>query len=138
MSKVREVMTRNIFCASPFTPITEAAQEMRKSEIGVVCICHNGKFRGLITEREMSVAVGANVNKLKNQRVGSLLNKHHPKISPGDEIMQAAKVMLRNAVQELPVVQNGKLFGLLKFDDIARQSPGVVAMLSTKLLTVGH
>jgi len=121
MSKVREVMTRNIFCVSPFTPITEAAQEMRKSEIGVVCICHNGKFRGLITER-----------------VGSLLDKHHPKISPGDEIMQAAKVMLKNGVQELPVVQNGKLFGLPKFDDIARQSPGVVAMLSTKLLTVGH
>lgn len=138
MSKVREIMTRNIFCISPFAPITEAVQEMRRSGTGIVCICHNGKFRGLITNREMPIAAGANAINPGKERVGSFVDKHHPKISPGDETMKAAKVMLRNGVRELPVVQNGKLLGLLKFDDIARQSPGVVAMLSTKLLTVGH
>jgi predicted transcriptional regulator len=86
----------------------------------------------------MPIAVGSNAHNPGKERVGSLLNKHRPKISPGDETRQAAKVMLRNGTRELPVVQNGKLLGLLKFDDIARESPALIAMLSARLLTLRH
>ena len=42
-----------------------------------------------------------------------------PLISPGADIMEAVKVMADNGVQLLPVVQNGKLLGLLTLDRLA-------------------
>lgn len=129
MWKARDIMVKNVVAVPPSTPIIEVAQRMSRSGMGVICICHNGKFRGVITERDLVAGTVASARNPKREHASSLVNNHYPMISPGAELLEAAKVMVDSAAQVLPVVQNGRLLGLLTLDRLIRESPAVAAMV---------
>lgn len=132
MAKVREIMTRDFVSVPPSALIIEVAQKMRDSGLGMIPVCENGKFRGLITERDIIAHIVASARNPKREHAKSLANNHHPMISPGEEIIQAAKVMVNNGVRLLPVAQNGKLLGLFTLDDLARESLALGATVLVK------
>jgi CBS domain-containing protein len=129
MWKARDIMVEDVVAVPPSTPIIEVAQRMSKSRTGVACICHNGKFRGVITERDLVAGIVASARNPKREYARSLVNNHYPMISPGAELLEAAKVMVDSAAQVLPVVQNGRLLGLVTLDRLIRESPAVAAMV---------
>ena len=132
MVKVRDIMTSEFPSVSPSTPIVEVAQKMRDSGTGVIPICANGKFRGVVTERDIVIGIVASAGNPKREHVRSLVNNQCPVISPGDEIILAAKVMVDRGVRVLPVAQNSKLLGLFTLDDLARESMALAAAVFVK------
>ena len=132
MLKVKDIMTREFVSVPPSTPIIEVAQKMRNSRTGVIPVCDKGKFRGVITERDIVIGIVANACNPKREHARSLINIHHPIISPGEEIMQAAKVMVNHGVRALPVAQSGRLLGLFTLDDLARESLTMAAVVFTQ------
>jgi len=132
MVKVRDIMTREFISVPPSTPIIKVAQEMRNSRTGAIPVCDKGKFRGVITERDIVIGIVANACNPKREHAGSLVNIRHPIISPGEEIMQAAKVMVNHGVRVLPVAQSGKLLGLFTLDDLTRESLTMAAVVFTQ------
>jgi CBS domain-containing protein len=129
MWNAKDIMVKDVVAVPPSTPIIEVAQRMSKSRMGVICICHNGKFRGVITERDLVAGIVASARNPKREHAGSLVNNHYPMISPGTELLEAAKAMVDSAAQILPVVQNGRLLGLLTLDRLIRESPAVAAIV---------
>jgi CBS domain-containing protein len=65
------------------------------------------------------------------------MNNHLPIISPGDDIIQAAKVMVNRNVRVLPVAQNGKLLGLFTLDNLAGESLALATMVFSKTIKPG-
>jgi CBS domain-containing protein len=127
MVKVRELMTKDIVSVPPSAPIIEVAQRMRDSGTGVIPVCNNGEFQGLITERDIVISIVARAHSPKREHARSLVHNHRPIVSPGDEVIQAAKVMVNHGVRALPVAQNGKLLGLFTLDDLARGNLALAA-----------
>ena len=132
MSTVRDVMKQNVATVSPSATIKEVAQIMRDSAIGVVPVCENGKLRGVITKENMINRIIAGSSKSKYRSAASLMSNDIPKISLGTNIVEAAKVMARRGVHYMPVVQNGKLLGMLTIEDILRESPALAVMIMAK------
>jgi CBS domain-containing protein len=135
MAKVRDIMNTEVISVPSSTPIIEVAHQMKNRGTGIIPICDQGKFRGLITERRIVTEIIANAIDPVVESAGSVMNKHQPVISPDDEIMQAAKVMISNDVQVLAVVQSGELLGLLTLEDVARESLALAAMVFSKTMT---
>ena len=135
MSKVRDIMNTEVISVPPSAPIVEVAHQMKMRGMGVIPICDQGKFRGLITERHIVTEIIANAIDPVVETAGSVINKHQPAISPDEEIMQAVKVMVNNDVQVLAVVQNGELLGLLTLEDVARENLALAAMVFSKTMT---
>jgi CBS domain-containing protein len=135
MSKVRDIMNTHIISVPPSAPIVEVAHQMKMRGTGVIPICDQGKFRGLITERHIVTEIIANAIDPVVETAGSVINKHQPVITPDEEIMQAVKVMVSNDVQVLAVVQNGELLGLLTLEDLARESLALAVMVFSKTMT---
>jgi CBS domain-containing protein len=132
MLKVRDVIAKEFVSVPRSAPIGEVARKMKDLKTGAVPVCDNGKLRGIITERDIVTGVADIASNLSNLPTRLLMNNHHPIISPGEDILQAAKVMVNNGVRVLPVAQNGKFLGLLTLDDLARESMALAAMTFAK------
>jgi CBS domain-containing protein len=132
MAKVRDIMNTEAIFVPPSAPIIEVAHQMKIRGTGVIPICDQGKFRGLITERHIVTEIVANAIDPVGAPASSVMNKHQPVISPDEDIMQAAKIMINNNVHVLAVAQNGELLGLLTLDDLARESLALAAMVFAK------
>ncbi len=129
MPKVSEFIDRSFACLSPADPVTKAAREMSSSQRGAVPVCENGKFRGIVTEREIvTVIVAAHRDPLV-ETAGSIMNADVPVVSPGDDIWQAANVMVESGVWMIPVTENGKFLGMFTLMNFARESPAMAAMV---------
>ncbi len=133
MTTVREIMESRVVSINPSTPIVEVARLMKVMRTGVVAVCDNGKFRGIITQGDL-VNVLATAGEPLRESAGSMMRKNWPIISPDDDILRAADVMVDKSVHVLPVVDNGKLLGLFSLDNLAQKSRGVAAVVFCKTI----
>ncbi len=132
MSKVSEVMQRDVFSVTPTTSIIDIARKMRNCKAEIITVCENGKYRGVVTREDIIDCIASANHSPKRQSAGALMHNGLPKISPGADIIDAAKIMAKHESQYMPVVQNGKLFGILTLDNLLYESPALAVVVLTK------
>ncbi|MFW6126225.1 MAG: cyclic nucleotide-binding/CBS domain-containing protein [Chloroflexota bacterium] len=128
MTKVRDILDTSIPSVSPTASMTEVTEEMKQSRVDMVVVSDRGKYRGLIEGGNVATRMSAKRLNLKKTTAKSLANKDWPLISPGADTWDALKVMVRNHVEVLPVVQNGRLVGVFTLEEATRDSPALRAM----------
>ena len=115
---IRDVMTSNPRTVSPGDSIQAAALIMRDEDTGVVPIVENGKLSGLITDRDIvirAVADGSASNKpVREFATGDIVS-----VSPDTSTKEAEQLMGEHQIRRLPVVENGRLVGIVSLGDIA-------------------
>jgi len=129
MLKVQDFITSEVISVAPSAPVIEVAQQMLAFGRGVIPVCDNGKFRGVVTERDLVRLLATGCDPV-TEPASSVMSNHPSIVSPGADIMEAVKVMLNNGAWVLLVVQNGKLLGLLTLDDLARESLTLATVLA--------
>lgn len=133
MTTVKEIMESRVVSVNSLTPIVEVARLMQMMRTWVVAVCDNGKFQGIITQRDL-VNVLATAGEPLEESAGMIMNKNCPIISPDDDILRAADVMVEKGVHVLPVVDNGKLIGMFSLNNLAQKSRGVAAVIFCKTI----
>jgi CBS domain-containing protein len=127
--KLRKIMVENVITTKPSDTITDAAELMGKHEIGCIIIVDKGKPVGIVTERDMIKRVICGSHRSEKTRVSEIMSKHLIEASPEMHAGDAAKLMLMRNIKKLPVVEKGKLLGLVTLTDLIR-SEGVVEFLN--------
>lgn len=127
MLKVQDIMTSEVICVPSSAAVTEVAQKMLALGRGVIPVCDNSNFRGVITERDIVRIIATARTPLMasaplTEPASSVMNKSYPVISPDDEVGVAVAAMLDNSAWVLPVVQHGKLLGLFTLDNLTRET----------------
>ncbi|WP_432401772.1 CBS domain-containing protein [Wukongibacter sp. M2B1] len=121
--KVKDLMTRNVTIASTDSSIAEVAQSMKNLDVGSIPVCDNSKnVVGIVTDRDIvlrSVAEGSNVKDTKAQTV---MSTQIVSVSPDTDVHEAADIMAKQQIRRLPVVENGKLVGIVAIGDFATQN----------------
>ena len=98
-----------------------------------------GKFASSkIMEDTIIASVAMNTHNNKKQSAKALMQNNTPKISPGIDIIEATKIMANHNVQNIPVVQNGQLLGVLTLKDLFNESPALTVMVIAKGTTNNH
>lgn len=125
---VNDIMTRKVKTLDVSSRIIEAALLMDKSKIGSVVITHRGTPVGIITEGDISRAVARKLDAEKT-RVRSIMSQ--PLITAKREmrIEEAAKIMADSNVKKLPVLDYGRLVGMVTQTDIVGASFSLVTSL---------
>jgi len=127
--KLRKIMVENVIVAKPSDSIGQVAELMNKHEIGCVIIVDRGKPVGVATERDMIKRVVCGPRDSKKEKVSAIMSKPLIEASPEMFAGDAAKLMLERNIKKLPIVENGKLLGLVTLTDLIR-SEGVVEYLN--------
>jgi CBS-domain-containing membrane protein len=79
-----------------------------------------GKVIGMITDRDIAIAVATRGRVAGDIAVTEAMSKHLYACSPGDDIHAALKTMRKDKVRRLPVINDdGRLVGVLSLNDIA-------------------
>ena len=130
---VKNIMTKPAVRIEYNRTIQAAAKEMVKHRVGSIIVVKNKKPIGIITETDINkkvVAPGKDPRKLKTEEIMS-----SPVVfsSPYDDITVAVKKMEKHKIKRLPVVDKGKIVGILTNTDIARASPEMIDILNFRL-----
>ena len=116
--KVKQIMTTDVRTVSPNDTIAKAASIMGQLNVGSVPVTDNNRVVGIVTDRDIvlrSVAMGKDVN----QKVSDIMTTNVKCIDPETDVHTAADIMAENQVRRLPVVESGRLVGIVAIGDLA-------------------
>ena len=129
MLKVEDVMVEDVKTVDSDAPVMEAVGLMNKHEIGCLIVVRRGKAVGIVTERDLLKRVLAESRDPKKTKVRQIMSKPLIFGEPDMDIEDAARLMFRKKIKKLPVVEKGRLLGLVTLTDLARFQPQLMKLL---------
>ena len=116
---VKEVMNHEVTTCLPDTTLESAAMLMWNGDCGTVAIVDEGKVIGIITDRDICMAVALQHKTASEIQVQEVMSRHLFTCHPENDIMNALKTMSFQKVRRLPVINDGgQLEGIISIEDI--------------------
>jgi CBS domain-containing protein len=117
--QLREIMTAAVVTAAPEASAVSVARQMRDSRVGsVVVVDPQGSPLAMVTDRDLAVRVFA-AGADPEGAVGEHASRPPICGEPEMELDEAAALMVQHRVRRLPVVDEGRVVGIVTLDDIA-------------------
>jgi len=117
--EIREVMTESVVTAPSESPVRVVAELMRERNVGsVILIDDGGDIVGFITDRDLAVSVLADGRDHEEPAAG---HASAPVITgePGMSLDDATDLMAGHGIRRLPILDGGRLTGIVTLDDLA-------------------
>ena len=120
--KIRDVMTDPVIRIHPEESVAVAARTLTNYNIGALPVCGaDGKVCGVVTDRDMVTRCLASGRLPENTKVREIMTAKVIAATPDMDTAVAAHLMGRQQIRRLPVVENGKLCGMVSLGDLAQQ-----------------
>ena len=120
--KIRDVMTNRVVKIHPEESVSVAARTLQHYNIGALPVCgYEGNLCGVVTDRDLVTRCLASGQKPENMRVRDVMTNQVISASPDMDTSMAAQLMGSRQVRRLPVVENGKLCGMVSLGDLAKK-----------------
>ena len=123
----------SIFSVGPDAGIDEAVAVMIEKDISSIVVMDGGRMAGLITLRELLRGLSALGSRLVAAKVRDIMKPNPPVAKPDDTADHLRGLMTELHITHVPVVDEGRLVGILSFHDIAKSAIKDVAF-ENKLL----
>ena len=130
--QVRDLMTKDPITIGAGQSLYDAYARMLEHEVRRLPVLQHGKLAGIITlgdiRRALSAVLAAGQTAAETTAdlraspltVGDSMSPDPITVAPGDTIQEAAEQMLENQVSALPVVEDGRVVGIVTESDIFR------------------
>ena len=120
--KIREVMTDAVVKIHPEESVAVAARTLTHYNIGILPVCgYDGNLCGLVTDRDLVTRCLASGKTPGHTKVRDVMTGNVVAAQPDMEAGVAAHLMGRQQVRRLPVVENGRLCGMVSLGDLANR-----------------
>lgn len=127
--KIEDAMVKEVITIDEKSTIKEAADVMNRFEIGCLIATRNGKAVGILTERDLLKRVVSQTKNPRKTKVETVMSKPLIVVEPDMDLEEAAKLMFKLKIKKLPVVESGRLVGLVTLTDLARFQPQMIRIL---------
>jgi CBS domain-containing protein len=117
MTTVGEIMTRDVYSASPDTSVSEVAKQMVKGRFGSALISQSSMLVGIFTERDVLRAAASGAD-LTRARVADWMTKDPETAAPGVGCEDAEQTMLSRGFRHLPIVDGNAPVGIVSLRDL--------------------
>ena len=123
--KIRDVMTQSVIRINPEETVSVAARTLTHYNIGSLPVCgSDGRLCGMVTDRDLVIRCIASGRDPRNTRVGDVMTGSVVAVRPDMDTAAAAAIMGREQIRRLPVLDNGKLCGMVSLGDLAEKDQG--------------
>jgi signal-transduction protein with cAMP-binding, CBS, and nucleotidyltransferase domain len=123
-------MTSRVLTATPTTTVAQAAKLMTERGVGSIIIAESKKPVGILTERDLLMKVVSLDLTPSKIKIGKIMSSPVTTVGPDVDIAEAARLMARGRIRRLPVVERGKLIGILTASDITAVSPELIEVVA--------
>lgn len=117
---VRDIMTKDIVTIDEGETALEAARIMSQRGISSLIVVKDGVPKGIITERDFVKKVCAKQLEASEIKIGTLMSRIRTVADPDTPIQVAVQRMANQGIRRLPIIQEGKVVGIVTVTDLAR------------------
>jgi CBS domain-containing protein len=120
--KVRQLMQKELIAILPDATLHDAALKMKENSIGSILIVEDGgTLKGIVTDRDISLAVAADNKDPKTTFASDIMSKEPVSIPSDADVSYALKIMSDSNVRRLPVCEHERVIGILSSADVASE-----------------
>ncbi|HEX7723667.1 MAG TPA: CBS domain-containing protein [Pyrinomonadaceae bacterium] len=109
-----------VWSIAPTAMIFDAIALMADKNIGALPVVENDKLIGIISERDYTRKVILKGKSSKETRVQEIMTQQLVTANPGDTVVDCMRVMTEKRVRHLPVMEEGKMTGMLSIGDVVK------------------
>jgi len=126
--KVRDIMSKPVIRIEPKESVSVASRTLAHYNIGMLPVCgSDGRLCGLITDRDIVTRCLAAGRAPGTTSVKDVMTARVIVGRPDMDASLAAGLMGREQIRRLPVMENGKLCGMVSLGDLATKEDGIGA-----------
>ncbi len=102
--------------------VYEALKIFADKDIGALLVIDDGKLEGIFTERDYARKGILKAKSSLDTKVGELMERELFYVTPADTVEHCMAIMTEKHVRHLPVMDGGKVVGLISIGDVVKQT----------------
>jgi len=118
---IQEVLNQKgaaVWCIAPEMTVFEAIQMMAEKNIGALLVTEQEKLVGILTERDYTRKVALKGKSSKQTAVREIVSGEVIQVTPAHSVEECMRLMTANRVRHLPVLQAGRILGVVSIGDL--------------------
>jgi CBS domain-containing protein len=135
MRKVNDILKRKgnkVSTVSPNLSVIEALEIMSEQNIGALVVIEDESFIGIITERDYSRKIVLKGKSSSDTPISEIMSTEFPPVQLNDTVEKCMLLMSSNRIRYLPVIERGKLVGIISMNDVVTET------ILTQQETISH
>lgn len=110
----------SVYCVTEETTVDQAVSEMNRQRVGSILVKKGDAVRGIFTERDVLTRVVSGGRDPKTTLVREVMTESYQSICPDTSVEDAMQIMTDKRVRHLPVLDGGRLVGMISIGDVTR------------------
>jgi len=120
VKEILRVKGNRLLTIEPSGRAADAVRTMSEQNLGSLVVLDQGRMVGMLTFREILQALAQRNAAIADVRVGDIMVRDPVTAAPDMEVNDLRRTMLDSGARYLPVIQDGKLIGVISFRDVAK------------------
>jgi CBS domain-containing protein len=123
MSQVKHLLQTKgstIFSVAPDAPVLEAIKQMAEHRIGALLVLANGELLGVVSERDYARKVILQGKSSSQTAVSDIMSGTPITVGPDTDVFDCMRLCTDSRIRHLPVVEDGKLVGVISIGDLVK------------------
>jgi len=120
VKEILRVKGNRLITAEPASRAVDAVKTMAEQNLGSLVVLDQGRMAGMLTFHELLEALAKRGGALGDLKVSEIMVRDPVTASPEMEVNDLRRTMLETSARYLPVMQDGKLLGVISFRDVAK------------------
>ena len=120
VKEILRVKGNRLITAEPSSRAVDAVKTMAEQNLGSLVVLDQGRMSGMLTFHELLAALAKRGGALGEVKVSEIMVKDPVTATPEMEVNDLRRTMLETGARYLPVMQDGKLLGVISFRDVAK------------------
>lgn len=120
VKEILRVKGNRLLTIEPSGRAADAVRTMSEQNLGSLVVLEQGRMIGMLTFREILQALAQRGGAISDVRVGDIMVRDPVTAAPDMEVNDLRRTMLDSGARYLPVMQDGRLIGVISFRDVAK------------------
>jgi len=120
VKEILRVKGNRLLTIEPAGRAVDAVRTMSEQNLGSLVVLDQGRMVGMLTFREILQSLAQRGAAIGDVRVGDIMVRDPVTAAPDMEVNDLRRTMLESGARYLPVMQDGKLIGVISFRDVAK------------------
>jgi CBS domain-containing protein len=120
VKEILRVKGSRLLSIEPTGRVADAAATMARENLGSLVVLEHGRMIGMLTFHELLRALAARGGTLGELKVAEIMARNPVTATPDMEVNDLRRTMIETGARYLPVLQDGRLLGVISFRDVAK------------------
>jgi CBS domain-containing protein len=120
VKEILRVKGNRLLSIEPSGRVVDAVATMAKENLGSLVVLEQGRMLGMLTFHELLRALASRSGSLGDVKVSEIMTRNPVTATPDMEVNDLRRMMIDTGARYLPVMQDGKLLGVISFRDVAK------------------